>query len=221
MNSASTSVMGIATTGPSLLRHSACSFLFLIGSCMYSSSDATEQKLDHEHSAEPQLQKDEAATAIENSAAQFTFAAPTQIELREGHIDFDRGIVVPPPRDDGRMNLRNDLDHFRKWLESSGVDSTCDNPNEIIGFAGWGMIIVPAVTHGGDPWETFKAEAVANHPYLTKGTGGFPVFWGSFHRLPATYLFRTRDGAKGILQIVDHNAGDGGLTKLRVKLVRQ
>ncbi len=104
-------------------------------------------------------------------------------------IDFDTGRLVTP--------VEGPADEFVKWLQTSGADAVGSNLSHDRGLVGFDMIVQAT---GGKLWENLPPmeNLKATFEY---GTPGRPVYMTGKGDLPATYLFRTREGGIGILQI--------------------
>ena len=99
------------------------------------------------------------------------------------------------------------------WMKSTGVDALGMLGPESRGLGGFDMV---AVAVGKDRWDISIAELRAA---LAPGKAGMAQLAGK-GELPATYLFKTREGAIGVLQIVGF-AENPKAVKIRYKLVRK
>jgi serine/threonine protein kinase len=119
-------------------------------------------------------------------------------------IDLDRGLLFTPPKE------LKDKAALTAWMTENGIDALAKRQR----FFGIDMMVVPVPE---EQWETITPESVREQ--LPAGKPNSPSLMGD-GRLPAVYLFRTREGGTGILQIVEATDKPKGL-KIRYKLVRQ
>ncbi|MEI6077463.1 MAG: hypothetical protein WCS94_17915, partial [Verrucomicrobiota bacterium] len=136
-------------------------------------------------------------------------------------VDFDSAVVVtPPPLEQMAFD----------WREKHGVDFYADGINLNDGSRGQGLYTTRGTAADGVPsnrWETMAAEDVVLRAlevepgtrdatsvlcYETTSPGQRPVF-------PVTYIFHTREGTSGIMQVLGHTENPRGV-KIRYKLVQ-
>ena len=125
-------------------------------------------------------------------------------------IDLDTGQLLTPP---------NDLQGpkaFRQWLKQSGADAqgTVGGRRNIQGLACYDAVTIPMDQQSwSDPaqLEYFVACMQGTEP-------GFPTFMTGKGKLPETYLFKTREGRIGLLQIVELD-DEPRAVRIRCKLV--
>ena len=100
-----------------------------------------------------------------------------------------------------------------EWIRNTGVDLVVDSLPDQRGLFGLEMITVPARQ---DSWKDLKASELLNEPKLNvsyriaEGLGPkTQKDWEQVHRRfefggqePKTFLFKTREGTKGVLQII-------------------
>jgi hypothetical protein len=114
-------------------------------------------------------------------------------------IDFDDGKVtaIPPKALSGGF-----ADAIR-WMPTAGIDAMCKGANE--GLIGIDIIAMPAGTAIATGFPEFPEETVLREFQLLDSIGraGTPVSINAEAGIgpDATYLFKTREGAKGVLQI--------------------
>jgi hypothetical protein len=68
-------------------------------------------------------------------------------------------------------------------------------------------------------WESLTPGDALADEVLKHGAPGSPVFLSAKGMLPETFLFRTREGGEGVLQIVGFNDNPHGV-RIRYKLVQ-
>jgi len=131
---------------------------------------------------------------------------------RDFFIDLDKGKLFSPP---AGLNL-SDTNAFATWLRSNGVDAMGETSVSVRGLVGIDMIVRPLA---GPQWESLKPQAALENEVLKQGTPGSPVFLSAKGELPQTFLFRTREGGTGLLQITGFTNNPRGV-KIRYKLVQ-
>lgn len=123
-------------------------------------------------------------------------------------IDLDTGTLLTPPRE-------SDGVRYLDWMQSSGADAMAVAGQGLRTFE---MQIVMADNSAWDNlaenWNDLVRALSASGP--TKSTLG--VMFVQDH-LPTTYLFRTREGGEGVLQILEFAENPAGV-KIRYRLVR-
>jgi len=133
-------------------------------------------------------------------------------EDRDVFIDLDTGELMTPPA----ALKRDDDKAIQAWIRSHGVDALGKISPEVRGLVGFDMIIVPVVNHH---WDSATRRLSAANPLLRNGSPGFPVFLRGEGELPQTYVFKTREGGFGVLQILGFTEDPKGV-KIRYKLAR-
>ncbi len=120
--------------------------------------------------------------------------AGTLVHGRSQFIDFDSGRLLTRPAGLDETNP----DAVRQWFERSGADAGPAFSQSIRGLVGWDMYVSPRDFE----WDQITASTIADDIEWRYAKRGAPIPIGSTGRLPATFLFATRDGARGVLQIV-------------------
>ena len=116
---------------------------------------------------------------------------------KDTFIDFDTGKLYYLTED-----LKKHSNPFEAFREM-GVDACCETSNRGPGLYGGDMIVLPVV---GEAWNNDKlVQGYMND--LKQGTPGSPVILSAKGELPAAYLFKTREGSTGILQILELQNG--------------
>ncbi|MFN7140130.1 MAG: hypothetical protein ACK4UN_12415, partial [Limisphaerales bacterium] len=138
---------------------------------------------------------------------------------RDFFIDFDTATLHTPPAD-----LRvSDTNAFLKWVESNGIDASGETGAGVRGLVGIGMSVRPIPSQR---WDALTPEDVLNDEVLASGSPTAPAYAGiqaafitAKGELPETYLFKTREGAMGVLQITGFAEEQPRGVKIRYKLV--
>ncbi len=104
-------------------------------------------------------------------------------------IDFDKGILVSPPVEELRK-LRKGLE---QWILESGIDAAAFTGDNVRGLTGWDMIVIPV---NNKRWNISSEDL---DEALAFGKLGRPSTMSGNGNLPATYLFKTGDGGRGVL----------------------
>jgi len=120
-------------------------------------------------------------------------------------IDFDSGRIYSPPA--GRRSAK---EQFR-WIAAHGIDATGELKTSVQGLMGFDMIVIPTTTDNWDPSPGIFAQ-------LEDGKAGTPATFSGRGELPATFMFKTREGGRGVLQIVEKTEHES--VKIRYKLAK-
>ena len=127
---------------------------------------------------------------------------------RDVVIDLDTGTLFPSLK-----GLKGDE---LAWARKTGVDAFCED--DVDGFAGIDMAIVQV---SESEWRSMTAEDAKGNHLLALAKPAFPApMTVRDGEQAATYLFKTREGGIGILQIVDFTT-DPLSVKIRYKMVQQ
>ena len=141
------------------------------------------------------------------------FVIYDKVESGDYLIDFDRGITLSMPKD-FEWNSENALE----WTEENGVDAGGATQEEIHGLIGWDIIVLPC---SNDYWETAKANSLFNQQaWQLLKEGGSQVYMTAKGELPQTYMFKTREGSIGILQILGFTDNPKGV-RIRYKIIQK
>jgi serine/threonine protein kinase/Flp pilus assembly protein TadD len=119
-------------------------------------------------------------------------------------IDLDSGIIYATP-----LTVQGG-ESLEEWMKDTGVDAVGMSSQETLGLGGFDMIAIPA---DKAQWEISTEELQKT---LSQGKPGMAQMSGK-GELPATYLFKTREGGLGVLQIVGFSENPAGV-KFRYKL---
>jgi predicted Ser/Thr protein kinase len=124
-------------------------------------------------------------------------------------IDFDSGRLYEGPKE----IWDSDTSAQKRWMQSHGVDALGVIP-EVNGLVGLDIAAIPV---GNELWDESTAEGVLEQLSTAKPRDTFLFKAGGV--LSATWLFRTREGGAGILQITGFTENPRGV-KIRYKLVQ-
>jgi serine/threonine protein kinase len=124
-------------------------------------------------------------------------------------IDLDDGRLVSPPPGTGLTD---------PWLARNGVDCVASTSQTNHGL--WGINLRAFADVGSEEWKEWTPDVVWRMTlgYAAKMPPQSPVSLGAYPQ-PTTFLFQTREGSIGILQITDVTDTPRGV-KIRYKLVR-
>ncbi|PYJ08100.1 MAG: hypothetical protein DME25_02285, partial [Verrucomicrobia bacterium] len=124
-------------------------------------------------------------------------------------LDFESGKLLAPP---GRLTVvRLGWD---QWCAQSRVDATAEEPKS--GPVIWGQGCVFAKVENAR-WDSIKPARVVKE-LLRGGDVRTQAELPNCQAIPATFLFETRQGGRGVLQVVGFTEDLRGM-KLRYKLV--
>jgi hypothetical protein len=102
----------------------------------------------------------------------------------------------------------------RLWRET-GVDAMGDTSPHIRGLLGLEMAAVPVPN---EEWDRLPPSQLDY--YLIASAPGTPVTMSGKGGLPATYAVKTREGGRGLLQILGFTSNPPGV-KIRYKLLQE
>ena len=123
-------------------------------------------------------------------------------------IDFGSGALLAGPA----AMWAADTSAQQAWMQTNGVDALAVIPG-VNGLVGLDM---KAVSVPVEAWNDLSAVSVAEQ--LAQTNSKNTILLGPGKSLPPTWLFQTRKGSAGILQITGFTENPGGV-KLRYKLV--
>ena len=125
-------------------------------------------------------------------------------------IDLDDGRQVSPPPGTGLTD---------PWLARNGVDCVASTSQTNQGL--WGINLRAVANVGSEAWRDWPPVVVWSMTlgYAATGAPHSPISLGAYPQ-PATFLFQTREGSIGILQITEVTKTPRGV-KIRYKLVRR
>lgn len=144
-----------------------------------------------------------------------TFTLGPEVEVTVRHsgensmIDFDTGKLFTPPNFDGTE------DPFA-WTMRNGIDASGGNQGEVRGLIGLDIILHPMPN---ETWENAVATDAFNLDALQFGKPGNPWYVSAKGNLPATWIFKTREGGLGILQILGFEDDEPRGVKIRYRMV--
>ena len=126
-------------------------------------------------------------------------------------IDFETGKIFSPPE-----QWQGGSNPFEAWLKENGIDAmgAAGGRENIKGLACFDMIVIPV----DNPSWSEPNKAAYFMQFLDKGKAGSPVFMTGKGELPVTYMFKTREGGIGILQITGFSEEPKG-TKIKYRIL--
>ncbi len=123
-------------------------------------------------------------------------------------IDFDAGSLFSGPA----AMWAADTGAQKQWMLTNGIDALCVIP-EVGGLVGLDMKALPTSPQAWDEISPTMLEQLAQSPR------GETVLLNAKDSMPPTWLFQTREGGRGILQITGFTENPRGV-KIRYKLVQ-
>jgi len=121
-------------------------------------------------------------------------------------IDFDSGKVLSPPEWENAEQKQ-----IIEWCAANGVDASGELSRSVEGLFGIDMVVIPTMADNWNPSPRIFAQ-------LDDGKPGTPVAISGRGELPATFLFKTREGGRGVLQILEKHGHDS--VKIRYRLAK-
>jgi len=128
-------------------------------------------------------------------------------------IDLDKGTLITPPKEAFTGGSKTAIE----WARKHGIDAGGGNQPEVQGLIGFDIIALPVDNKvwdlSGDAGLMADKESA-----FSLSTPGNPVYLSAKGGVPATYIFQTREGSMGVLQIVGFTDNPKG-TRIRYKLL--
>ncbi|MFO1488581.1 MAG: protein kinase [Verrucomicrobiota bacterium] len=157
--------------------------------------------------------------AVEPAAQKLSFGPVMDRVVNDDHpgamnmmIDLDSGRIITPP-------AAREAD--RNWVVANGIDAEAKVDDSVHGLIATGGTVVSPVPN--DSWEKFSAkdvERMVSSLSVTFQTGAqIAKVMSAKDELPATFVFMTREGGMGILQITGFTENPRG-AKIRYKLLQ-
>lgn len=125
-------------------------------------------------------------------------------------IDLDNGELISPQVNE----MQKAGIGLEEWIIENGIDAVGETNTSVKGLIGVDMIAIPLAS---ERWHAISPEDVRKAVAL--GKPGRPIHISGKGELPATYLFATREGGMGLLQIVGFVSEPRGV-KIRYKMVQ-
>lgn len=188
------------------------------------SFETSKENIKYEHKVI--LKKTDSASAsnpteqVEGDKKQLSFGSVTEIIINDNVsvrknslIDFDSGKLFSLPDD----WLERPFEDAMKWIEENGIDASGATRDTVKGLMCEGMIFLQV---NNSYWDKVQALALATEDIWEKGKPGIPANMTAQGQLPATYIFKTREGGIGILQIISFTENPKGV-KIRYKMVEK
>ena len=135
-------------------------------------------------------------------------------DFLEGWLDLDSGLLIT----NKSRNWEDRADH--DWIQTNGFDLTALMgvlPSErVTALCGFDMVVEPALTNS---WDTLTVADVVHNWKLLNQMPQQRRNFSARSEKSDTFFFLTREGGRGILQILGATA-DNRAAQLRYKLVR-
>ncbi len=103
----------------------------------------------------------------------------------------------------------------QQWWRETGIDAMGEASPHVRGLLGFEMVAAPVPS---EEWDRLSPSSLDY--YLTLSAPGTPVTMSGKGELPATYAVKTREGVRGLLQIVSLSTNDPPVVRIRYKLVQ-
>jgi len=163
-----------------------------------------------------QIKSHPAESSAVSSAADFGPVIERVLETTAGPdwnwFDLDKGQSVSAREmATNEDDAANDL-----WKRAHGVDVGATITGQQRGLVGWDFICIPAKAR---LWDSASAQSVISLVDETRPAAKVTPLLAKPDELPATFAFKTREGAVGILQITGFSDQPSGV-KIRYKLAQ-
>lgn len=135
-------------------------------------------------------------------------------QLDDSLIDFETGRLFSIPKK-YREGSMSPPPLFEEWIVPNGIDALAETKRAVQGLIGFDMVVIPI------DGPTDRLPDVAENRLSSQfvfAIPGRPIPISGKGDLPATYLFQSREGTRGVLQIVDFTDLPRGVT-IRYKLL--
>ena len=129
-------------------------------------------------------------------------------------LDFETGRLFSIPKE-YREGHTEPPAVFEKWIVPNGIDAIGETKNSVRGLFGLDLVAIP-IDGPADKLPEIPANRLSSQ--FVDSIPGRPVPISGKGELPATYLFQTREGSRGVLQIVGFADEPRGV-KIRYKLL--
>ncbi len=129
-------------------------------------------------------------------------------------IDLDTGTLVTPPKEVFEGGSKTAIE----WMRKNGIDAGGGMQPEVQGLIGFDIIAIPV---SDSVWNSSGDAGLmdAKQNAFALSTPGNPVFLSAKGGVPVTYMFQTREGGLGVLQIVGFTDDPKG-TRIRYKMLQ-
>jgi prepilin-type processing-associated H-X9-DG protein len=107
-------------------------------------------------------------------------------------IDFDTGRLFSPSTE-----IRSE-EALLRWIAENRIDAMGETKPSGPGLYGFDMAAIPIAA---EAWKTISPKGLADDLSIAKG--GTPAFMSAVGKLPVTYIFKTREGGMGVVQILE------------------
>ena len=159
-------------------------------------------------------------TAVEARLAPLSFGPVTESVLKTQEVRPDSRVAQLLDLDTGRRGTGSNFgDNDREthaWLRTNRLDMLGVIEHGQIAVLCFDMVVMPVVSND---WETVTAQNVVTNWYLAQNEPNKIIGISPVTDNTDTWLFRTREGGRGILQILGQSDDPLGV-KIRYKLVQ-
>lgn len=129
-------------------------------------------------------------------------------------IDFETGRLFSIPKK-YRTGQASPPPVIKEWIVPNGIDAIGETKQALKGLFGFHMVAIP-IDGSADSLPEITAASLSSQ--FVDTVPGLPVPISGRGELPATYLFQTREGSRGVLQIIGFSEEARGVT-IRYKLL--
>ncbi len=133
---------------------------------------------------------------------------------KDSLIDFDTGRLfsLPDPND----WVKRTPEEAVQWLTETGLDASGASRDTVKGLMCEDMVFA---SMNNSYWDNVKPDSLAANDLWKIGKPGRPAHMTGKGQLPATYIFKTREGGIGVLQILGFVENPNGI-KIRYKMLQ-
>lgn len=133
------------------------------------------------------------------------------VERKDCFIDFDNDKLYSPPSDFHSLAREQQ----EAWKRENSIDACATVSEGAEGLWGEEMVIIPLADVEFD-----RMTPASFRDFLKQATPGTPAVMTAIGQLPKTYLFKTREGGMGLLQILEiQRKRSPHYIKIRYKMV--
>lgn len=129
---------------------------------------------------------------------------------RDFFLDFETGRTFTPPK-----GLDFNSPASLQWVRTNGIDAVGETSTSVRGLVGVEMTAMPVPAQR---WAGIEAKDLLDNAVLNHSAAGSHTILSAKGKLPETYIFKTREGARGILQITGFRQEPRGV-QIRYRLV--
>jgi beta-lactamase regulating signal transducer with metallopeptidase domain len=135
---------------------------------------------------------------------------------KDSLIDFDTGKLFTLPDAHPDNWTEKTPEEVMQWLIERGIDASGASRDTIKGLLSEDMVFA---SMNNSYWDNVKPDMLATNNLWEIGKPGRPAYMTGKGQLPATYIFKTREGGIGVLQITGFNENPKGIN-IRYKMLQ-